>query len=218
MGAPVPKVLLKPSTNQGTSSPSILQQTVSAFADDERCERIVVCVPGEWRPEFSDHLGDFPKTVITDGGATRQESVLRGLEALESLAGVGSETVVLVHDAARCCVSQAVIDSVVSGVLEFGAVTAGVPVVDSLCRAQDGVIEGYVERANAWAVQTPQGFRLGELARAHREAVQGGYEALDDASLVARLRSVRVVPGDRFNIKVTQPEDLSVAELVSGRR
>ena len=148
------------------------------------------------------------------GGATRQESVLRGMETLEQEGLAGRESVVLVHDAARCCITGAVVDRVVAGVINHGAATAAVPVVDSVCRAADSTIGGYVNREGLWAIQTPQGFLASELLEAHRAAVRDGFEALDDAALVARTRPVHLVQGDRFNIKVTQPDDLKVAELI----
>jgi 2-C-methyl-D-erythritol 4-phosphate cytidylyltransferase len=131
---------------------------------------------------------------------------------------ITEEMIVLVHDAARCCVTQEVIDRVVAGVINHGAVTAAVPVVDSLCRARDGVIQGYVDRTDAWAIQTPQGFVATDLMKAHTAAREEGTQALDDAALVATFRPVHIVQGDRFNIKVTQPEDLSVAGSIVGRR
>jgi 2-C-methyl-D-erythritol 4-phosphate cytidylyltransferase len=218
MGAAVPKVLLKPSSDQGIELPSILEQTVATFHADLRCECLVVCVPEEWRQDFTERLDSFSRVLIVPGGETRQESVFRGLKALEISKMITEEMIVLVHDAARCCVTQEVIDRVVAGVINHGAVTAAVPVVDSLCRARDGVIQGYVDRTDAWAIQTPQGFVATDLMKAHTAAREEGTQALDDAALVATFRPVHIVQGDRFNIKVTQPEDLSVAGSIVGRR
>ncbi len=211
MGSAVPKVMLRPGASSGESRATILQLTVQIFAADQRCERIVVCAPSEHVQEFSSHLLEQPRVTVVAGGSTRQRSVLKGIEALEREGRLVPGGTVLVHDAARCCVPAAVIARVLEGVTEHGAVTAAVPAVDSLCRVEGNVIAGYVERATAWSVQTPQGFDGLELLRAHRAAEEQGVEGLDDAALVARLRPVSVVLGDRLNIKVTQPEDLLVA-------
>jgi len=211
MGSAVPKVMLKPGASRGDSHHTILQLTVQTFAADERCERIVVCAPSEHVQEFSSHLSGEPRVTVVAGGVTRQRSVLKGVEALEGEGRLVQGCAVLVHDAARCCVSAEVIARVLEGVAEHGAVTAAIPAVDSLCRVEGSVIAGYVERATAWSVQTPQGFDGLELLRAHRAAEEQGVEGLDDAALVARLRPVSVVLGHRLNIKVTQPEDLLVA-------
>lgn len=219
MGAAVPKVLLVPSSRGAARSRSILQLTVSRFAADSACLRIVVCAPSEWRSRFAEELAGLPQVLVIEGGATRQGSVLRGMETLEQEGLAGRDSVVLVHDAARCCITSAVVDRVVAGVINHGAVTAAVPVVDSVCRAADGTISGYVDREGMWAIQTPQGFLAVELLEAHRIAARDGFEAFDDAALVARTRPIHLVQGDRFNIKVTQPDDLKVAELIlSGRQ
>jgi 2-C-methyl-D-erythritol 4-phosphate cytidylyltransferase len=69
-----------------------------------------------------------------------------------------------------------------------------------------------------WALQTPQGFLVRDLQLGHEQALQTGVEALHDAQLVAPFRAVQVVEGDRFNIKVTEPSDLAVAEAVLTER
>jgi 2-C-methyl-D-erythritol 4-phosphate cytidylyltransferase len=192
---------------------------VGLFERDAACVRIVLCVPAEWRDRFAEEVNGFTKVALVIGGATRQESVSRGVEALaESLDASNPALSVLVHDAARACLTHEVVARVLEGIAQHGAVTAAVPVVDSLCRAEEGVIANHVDRANLWAIQTPQGFVLQDLLAAHRQAAGQGIEALDDAALVARLRVVRVVEGDRLNIKVTQPGDLPIAQMISNKR
>lgn len=220
MGADVPKVLLRIGGQSSSSGRSILQRTVDIFAQDARCEQIVVCVPAAWQERFTAELREYPKVSCTAGGETRQESVRLGVEALAmriSPKGKGDAPIItLVHDAARCFVSQAVIDRVVEGVRQHGAVTAGVRVPDSLGKIDEGgVITDHLDRKNVWAIQTPQGFILEELKRAHESAKVDGFSALDDTGVVARIRPVQVVEGDIFNIKVTHPQDLSVAERLS---
>lgn len=218
MGAALPKVLLKLKEYSQNHPRSILQETVRTFAADAACRSIVVCAPAEWRTSFIEQLSDYNQVVVTAGGATRQESVLLGVEAFNKQGIVLGDTVVLVHDAARCCLTQELIKRVVEGVRQHGAVTAAVPVVDSLCRVQDGILEEYVDRKNAWAIQTPQGFLLQDLLHAHKTAQLEQLEALDDAELVARIRPVHIILGDRFNIKVTQPHDLEVADRIISSR
>lgn len=217
MGAEVPKVLLRISYDPST--PTIIAQTVHVFSADPLCERIVVCVPSAWEEDFSREIGRNPKVTLTRGGATRQDSVRLGVEALAQLTHAAGreerQECVLVHDAARCCITPDVIGRVVEGVKRYGAVTAAVPVPDSLCKVADGAISSFVDRESVWAVQTPQGFLLSELRGAHFAAQADGFVALDDASVVARIREVRVVEGDRLNIKVTHPSDLTIATRIS---
>lgn len=211
MGASIPKVFLRLSDAVG--EPSIIQRTVQIFARDQECEHIIVCVNPNWRARFDEELRGLQKVMLADGGETRQESVRCGVEALVSLVSskLSSKMCVLVHDAARCCLPADVVRRVVDGVYEHGAVTAAVSVPDALSTVTEGVVRSFVDRGNVWAIQTPQGFWLDELRGAHLAANAAGFVALDDASVVARGREVRVVEGDRRNIKVTHPQDLQVA-------
>ncbi|HUR17588.1 MAG TPA: 2-C-methyl-D-erythritol 4-phosphate cytidylyltransferase [Acidimicrobiales bacterium] len=145
--------------------------------------------------------------VVVAGGATRAESVRRGLTAVPPDA-----TVVVVHDAARPLAGAgafaAVLDAVRGGA--DGAVCA-VPVSDTVKRVQAGRVVETVERAGLWSIQTPQAFAAAVLRSAHA----GAAEATDDASLVEVAGgTVVVVEGDPRNIKLTGPDDLVVAEAL----
>jgi 2-C-methyl-D-erythritol 4-phosphate cytidylyltransferase len=212
MGAAVPKVLL--TLGSEPFKKSIVRRSVEAFATDPECERVVVCVPKPWREQFERDLLELEGVVLVDGGTTRQESVRNGIEHLRTLDEVSGESIVLVHDAARCCVTREVISRLTAAVAQYGAAATAVRVVDSLCRSPDGGLGESVDRTNIWALQTPQGFLLQDLVRGHEEAIAGGVEALHDAALVTPFRSVRIVEGDRLNIKVTEPADLALAQTL----
>jgi 2-C-methyl-D-erythritol 4-phosphate cytidylyltransferase len=220
MKASVPKVLLDVGCPDAASvahvSSSILGRTLAAFCGDAACLRIVICFPVEWATEFERYREVDPRIVLVSGGATRQESVARGVEALCALSDGKSDEVVLVHDAARCNVSYPLIRRVVEGVFSLGAVTAALPVADAVCRATDaGTVLQYVDRSNLFSIQTPQGFYLKDIARAHAEAAKNNVAALDDAALVASLREVHVVLGDPLNIKATHPHDREVLRRIA---
>lgn len=167
---------------------------------------IVVVLPPRSTTNVSAH-GLACTVVGVRGGPSRSESVRRGLAAVPTEAQV-----VLVHDAARPAASVELFRRVVH------AVTAGadavVPVIDVVDTIQD--VDGtVVDRARLRAVQTPQGFTADALRRAHAT----GGEATDDASLVRAVGgTVVTVPGERWNIKVTEPDDeLVVAALLGAR-
>jgi 2-C-methyl-D-erythritol 4-phosphate cytidylyltransferase/2-C-methyl-D-erythritol 2,4-cyclodiphosphate synthase len=143
------------------------------------------------------------------GGATRQQSVYAGLQALSDTA---CETV-LIHDAARPFVSAACIQRVIDAVPMAGAVIPVLPVNDTI-KALDpsGVIVTTPDRAQLRAAQTPQGFDFKLILGAHRAMVD--RETTDDASLIEALGGrVTPVEGERANIKLTTPEDFLMAEL-----
>lgn len=172
------------------------------------CEGVILVLP-------EDQVGrvalDVQPDVVVAGGATRSASVRAGLAEVPE--GVDA---VVVHDAARPLAHPGLFDAVLAALADGadGAVAA-VPVADTLKRvAADGRITETVDRGGLWAVQTPQAFRLDVLRAAHA----GDAEATDDAGLVeAAGGRVVVVPGDRRNLKVTDPADLDLLEAVVGR-
>jgi 2-C-methyl-D-erythritol 4-phosphate cytidylyltransferase len=145
--------------------------------------------------------------VVVEGGATRAESVRLGLAAVPHDAEV-----IVVHDAARPLASDALFRAVIAAVSsgEAGGAIPGVPVSDTI-KMVDGThtVTQTLDRSSLVAVQTPQAFGAALLRRAHAE----GGEATDDAALVEALgATVRVVPGDPRNLKITTPADLGTAE------
>ena len=159
---------------------------------------------------FEAACGDLPTLAPVTGGASRSASVRRALDVLRPRA----PDRVLVHDAARPLLSAALVDRVLEGLERHAAVIPGLAVRDTLKRGRlPGVIEGTVDRAGLVAVQTPQGFAFDVLDRAHAHA----DEATDDAGLVERLGvEVHLVAGDARNLKITEPEDLALAEALMG--
>ncbi len=217
MGASVPKVLLQ--IPEHPSDHSILMETVATFHSDPRCRHVIICYPASFAEDFGAQLGHFDRVQLVAGGQTRQESVYKGVQALIARDDLGSSSVVLVHDAARCCVDRVTIQNVLEGVANYGAVTAGMPAVDSLCRVDDSAaVLSYLDRSTIFMVQTPQGFILEDLYAAHRQALHEGIEATDDASLVARIRSVHMVVGNKANLKVTHPGDMKAVEFYCSKR
>jgi 2-C-methyl-D-erythritol 4-phosphate cytidylyltransferase len=144
------------------------------------------------------------------GGATRQESVFNGLQAVPA-----GTTHVLIHDAARPCATPALRDRVLDALKQHDAVIPVVPATDTLVRMRGRRVEGIVERRDIAAVQTPQGFRIDLILRAHREAKTAGRESSDDGSLVLALgEPVATIEGERGNIKVTYRDDVAMAEAI----
>ena len=151
-----------------------------------------------------------PGVVVVPGGAERQDSVRRGLDALPD-----DVDVVLVHDAARCLTPPAVFAGVVAAVRAGSpAVVPVLPVSDTVKRVAGDTVVETVDRSELVAVQTPQGFAAGPLRAAHAAAAPG-TAATDDAGLLESLgHPVRVVPGHQHAFKVTRPVDLVLARAL----
>jgi 2-C-methyl-D-erythritol 4-phosphate cytidylyltransferase len=149
------------------------------------------------------------------GGATRQESVSRGLAALPAEAEG-----VLIHDGARCLVQPELLERCAAAVGAGRAVIAATPVTDTIKQVDaEGTITATPDRADLWAAQTPQGFPVAQLRQAHARASQEGWSVTDDAALFERLGwPVQVLQAPPSNIKLTTPFDLTVAEAVLAAR
>ena len=173
------------------------------------CQGVVVLLPeaatvGEnaWSPPVSSG-GGGAEVVVAAGGVLRSDSVRLGLSLVPRDAGI-----VVVHDGARPLAGDAVYMRVIQAVRD-GA-EAAVPVADltDTIRRRDG---RSADRSELVAVQTPQAFRAAVLRAAHA----GGADATDDATLVeAAGGTVTMVPGDGRNLKITEPHDLAVAEVL----
>ena len=158
-------------------------------------------------------LGDLPCLPTVPGGATRQDSVRAGLEALVPHA----PDVVLVHDAARPCLTVAQVDALIREVGDdaVGGLLAN-PVADTLKRADSSLrVTATVSRDQLWQAQTPQMFRHRQLL----EALQVCADVTDESGAIEALGlQPRLVHAEGSNLKVTWPEDLRLAELILGNR
>jgi 2-C-methyl-D-erythritol 4-phosphate cytidylyltransferase len=173
---------------------------------------VVVCAPPDDCARVDELVGGA--AVVVSGGATRSESVRRGLAALPP-----DVDIVLVHDAARAFMPVDVIRSVVAAVVdgEADAVVPVLPVADTVKEVADGIVVATVDRSRLRAVQTPQGFRREVLAAAHKAAAAD--DATADAALVeASGRTVVTVPGSPYGLKVTTAFDLAVVEALLGQQ
>ena len=176
----------------------------------------VVLAPGdEWWRQY-DWSAFAPKlSVLSCGGAERFETVHNGLAAIQQ--EVGFEDWVLVHDAARPCLSAELLDKLLADVGDdaFGGLLA-MPVADTLKRADAAGRAARTEsREGLWQAQTPQMFRYGLLARALSLLVLEGKTVTDEAQAVERMGFDSIlVASDNTNFKVTYPRDLKLAELI----
>lgn len=176
-------------------------------------EDVVVVVSAGAQAEAAEALAGLTGWRAVVGGAARTDSVRAGLTAL----GGADDRPVLVHDAARPFLSEAVIARCVQALDETDGALPALPVADSLRRAVDGIVSGAVEREALWRAQTPQAFRLKTLTDAFAAWPEGEI-ATDEATVVERAGGrVRIVEGDARLMKLTFPEDFAMAEALIPR-
>jgi 2-C-methyl-D-erythritol 4-phosphate cytidylyltransferase len=191
---------------------ALLLRAAEAFESAPEVEAIVAVVPADEQRAARDLLAPLRKvTAVVAGGATRQDSVRAGLEALPS----AFDGIVLVHDAARALIEPALIASVVRAAAETGAAIPVLPLVDTIKRVRDGAVGETLDRSELAAAQTPQGVRRALLQQALDEAARKGITVTDEAMAVEHLgRRVAAVVGSPRNLKITTPHDLRWAELL----
>ena len=189
--------------------PMILR-TVRAFQECDAVREIVIVTRQDLLVPIMDLCHKFEKVQsVVVGGDSRQESVERGLQALSCKAKL-----VAVQDGARPLITYEVIDRTVRAANAYGAAAPAIPVKDTIKEVKGGIVAKTPDRKLLQAVQTPQVFDIDLLQAALKKAKDDGAEVTDDCSAVERLgMSVKIVPGDEKNIKVTTPLDLKIAEL-----
>ncbi|WP_303808689.1 bifunctional 2-C-methyl-D-erythritol 4-phosphate cytidylyltransferase/2-C-methyl-D-erythritol 2,4-cyclodiphosphate synthase [Sandarakinorhabdus limnophila] len=200
-----------PKQYRAVAGQPLLRHAVERLLGHPAITGVSVVINPECRALYDAAMAGLTLPEPIAGGATRQESVLAGLESLAA----DPPDIVLVHDAARAFVPDAVIDALVAAFADAGVDGAcpALPQVDSLRRGEEGRFSGSVDRDALWRVQTPQAFRYAALLAAHRVAASGATDEVAIA-LAAGLR-VAITPGDERAFKVTEPADFAKGETMT---
>lgn len=196
----------------------LIWHTLQALLADARIEQIVVVLAPDdtaWGAACLPTVGADRICIVREGGATRADSVINGINWLKKYIKVENEDWVLVHDAARPCLAveqltrliDTLIDDPVGGLL-------AIPVADTVKRADPETrVEATIDRRQLWQAQTPQMFRIGPLQAAL--SVDDLSTITDEASAIERSgQRPRLVSGSLTNLKVTYPEDLVLASMI----
>tara|TARA_B100000900_G_C20511792_1_gene688348 strand:+ start:567 stop:1238 length:672 start_codon:yes stop_codon:yes gene_type:complete len=163
------------------------------------------------KSQIINSLKNFSNKVNwIDGGDTRQESVRNGINNLPNDANK-----VLIHDGARCLIKPELIDKCSNELEMNDAIILAIKVTDTIKVVNEyQFIKETPNRNFLWAAQTPQGFSVQKLKKAHQKALDNNWSVTDDASLFERLNwEVKIIEGSSTNIKITSPIDLKIASL-----
>ncbi|OII68604.1 MULTISPECIES: bifunctional cytidylyltransferase/SDR family oxidoreductase [unclassified Streptomyces] len=218
VGLAIPKQLLK------IAGKAVIEHTLTIFEQAESVDDVIVLMA----PGF---VGDIEKiiakagltkvTKVIEGGATRNETTERAIAALGEGLADGEDLNVLFHDAVRPLLSQRVIKDCVDALERYQAVDVAIPSADTIIvtrtHGEDGeFITDVPDRSRLRRGQTPQAFKLSTIRRAYEVAAgDPHFQATDDCSVVLKYLPdvpIHVVPGDEYNMKVTQPVDVFIAD------
>jgi 2-C-methyl-D-erythritol 4-phosphate cytidylyltransferase len=196
----------------------VLAHTIAAFEQTDSVREIILVARAERVDEFEELVrqSDFKKVRrVVAGGKHRQDSVRAGLESLDA-----SADYVAVHDAARPLVMPEQIERVLAVAREHGAAAIAEPITDTLKRADENhLVTGGVSRDGLYAMQTPQIFARELLERAYAGVATNNLTVTDEVSAVEHLGAkVVLVPNDEWNVKITYPRDLFLAQAALARR
>ncbi len=188
----------------------VLARVVDTFQKCNSIDQIVIVLSEPTLKQGEQLAAEQGWAKVTDvcaGGARRQDSVVAGLNRLNGCGWV------VIHDGARPFITEDLIEQGLEVAQETGAAVAAVPVTDTIKLAgDDHIIQGTPPRENLWAVQTPQVFRFDIIAKAYAKLK---YEVTDDARPVEQLGyNVKLYMGSYQNIKITNPDDLALAEVL----
>jgi 2-C-methyl-D-erythritol 4-phosphate cytidylyltransferase len=202
----------------------VVARTVEKFLEVNEVDLILVALESENLERFEKVKEEFfsgeNRVVSRDlAGGERFETVFNSICFLEeNLKDHFSEAVVLVHDGARPFLSADLIRSVIAGAELYGACVPAVELPDTVKEVEDHFVVRTLDRRVLRAVQTPQGFKAKILLDAYRKAFHENADPgkfTDDASVLEWYGSrIYTVPGERFNLKITYPEDLKLAEQI----
>ena len=188
------------------SGKSVIERTVEVFKNCGFFDEIIVLASKNNIKKISALL---PDVVVTEGGATRGESVVCGLKNTKS-------EFVLIHDGARPLITKDIIEKTAEECIISGCAAVGVGSKDTVKTATDGIITGTVPRDNCILIQTPQGFKRNDLITAYEKF---GTKETDDCGVMEKMGAkIKIIEGNYENLKLTTPEDILTAEKILSKR
>ena len=217
MGADKPKQFLE------IGGKPIIVHTVEKFALYKNFEKVIVLTPEEWIEHTKDvlekHIDDMSRVVVIKGGAVRNETIMNSIRYIEENYGLDEDSIIVTHDAVRPFVTYRIIDENIEAAGRYGACDTVVPATDTIIETDDKeTICSIPDRSRLYNGQTPQSFRVKELKETYEALTDAEKDILTDACkiYVMKDKPVYLVKGETFNIKVTYPYDLKVAEVLLG--
>lgn len=200
---------------------AIIIHTLEKFILNNRLDKIFIAVPKDWvqytRDLVKKHQLDLPKVEVIQGGADRNDTIMNVIAAIDNQNGLNDDDILVTHDAVRPFLTHRIIEQNINAGLEFGSVDTVIEAIDTIVESQDGeFITQIPVRSHMFQGQTPQTFNIKKLQELYNSLSQDEKEILTDACKIFAIKGekVKLVRGESYNIKVTTPYDLNVANSI----
>ena len=211
----------KPKQYLNVGGKPIILHTIEKFVVNEEFEKIIVLVPESWISYTKDiinkHLQGIEKIEVMAGGSDRNSTIMNAINYIEEKFGLDDDTIIVTHDAVRPFVTHRIIMDNIEAAVKVGACDTVIPATDTIVESLDGEkISSIPDRAKVYQGQTPQSFRAKRLKELYSSLTDEEKAILTDAAKIYLLKgeAVHLVRGEVFNIKITYPYDLTVAETL----
>lgn len=199
----------------------IIVHTIEKFILNNRFCKIIIATPKEWMNHTRDILKkykiDVPNLEVTEGGSDRNGSIMKIVEHIENNYGTNPDDILVTHDAVRPFLTHRIIEQNIDDGLKYGAVDTVIEAVDTIVESQDNeFISSIPVRDIMYQGQTPQTFNIEKLKSLYEELTADEKVILTDACKIFAIKGekVKLLQGEIFNIKVTTPYDLNVANAI----
>ena len=211
----------KPKQYLNVGGKPIILHTIEKFVVNEKFEKIIVLVPESWISYTKDiinkHLKGVEKVEVMAGGSDRNSTIMNAINYIEEKFGLDDDTIIVTHDAVRPFVTHRIIMDNIEAAVKVGACDTVIPATDTIVESIDGEkISSIPDRSKVYQGQTPQSFRAKRLKELYLSLTAEEKAILTDAAKIYLLKgeAVHLVSGEVFNIKITYPYDLTVAETL----
>lgn len=199
----------------------IIVHTVEKFILNNEFENIIIATPKEWVNHTNDILKkyqlDLPKVKVVEGGSDRNETIMSVIDYIDETHSLSDDDILVTHDAVRPFLTHRIIQDNIEQGLKHSAVDTVISAIDTIVESEDNeFISDIPRRDYMFQGQTPQTFNIQKIKKLYSELTADERTILTDACKIFSMKgeAVKLVQGEVFNIKVTTPYDLNVAEAI----
>ncbi|UJZ87819.1 2-C-methyl-D-erythritol 4-phosphate cytidylyltransferase [Heyndrickxia coagulans] len=199
----------------------VIIHTLEKFILNPDFDKIIVVSPREWMNYTNDiiqkYIGKNDRLVVVEGGKDRNESIMSGIRYIEDTVGLFEDDYIVTHDSVRPFLTHRIIKENIEMVKKHKAVDTVIEAIDTIIESEDGdVISQIPKRSMMYQGQTPQSFHIKTLVALYNQLTEAQKQELTDACKICSLSgvNVKIVKGEVFNIKITTPYDLKVANAI----